>query len=314
MTGFYEDRNYANALLNDDQHFQDIEARALAQEKRDKQISNDRAMADVMKIGGLSNSELLFEFYQKRFTSIGNEPVPFEQDRLKKLTGLLGLVIDRFLILKLPVPEKWQTRLLADYYTLSDVKPWADFYSELAKTNDEYSRYTETWVDLKVGRKDYQRNVYSGKKEEIYFNPDYELRLKLGQEYATLFLDRLKELLGLDKKSSVLQVLQRNVNLKDLVAECNRYPAELSSIMHAELKDECEKLKGDDPLSKLCADSITGALYSSDFDIDQFQNSVIQILWQELVDSQKTDSQKDMVEIIRRQISGEVYSGIQEVE
>ena len=80
--------------------------------------------------------------------------------------------------------------------------------------------------------------------------------------------------------------------------------------MHVELKDECEKLKGSDELSKLCATSIMGALYGHDFDMDAFDEKVIQILWQELVDSQKTDFQKDMVELIRRQISGEVYEGI----
>ncbi len=48
------------------------------------------------------------------------------------------------------------------------------------------------------------------------------------------------------------------------------------------------------------------------FDIQKFEDQVIQILWQELVDSQKSDEQRQMVEIIRRQISGEVYPGITE--
>jgi len=41
---------------------------------------------------------------------------------------------------------------------------------------------------------------------------------------------------------------------------------------------------------------------------------VIQILWTQLADMQKTDEQRQMVKLIRREISGEVYSGIVETE
>jgi hypothetical protein len=311
----YEDRNYANALLNDNQHFQDVEARARAQENRDKQISNDKAMLSVVEVSGLSNSEFLNEFKQKRFTSIGNEPAPFEADRLKRFVALLGLCMDRFLIVKLPVPAKWQNRFLPNYYTLSDVEPWKSAYSELSRVNDEYSRYIETWFDLERGFKNYQRNVYSGKKEEIYFNPDFKLRLDLGQEFAKLFLDKFKELLSLKKSATTTEVLKRNLDLTDLLYDASRYTWQLKSILQVELKDELEKVKGTDSLSKLCADSVTGVLSTvADFDSEAFENQIVEILWQELLDLQKSPEQKEQVELIKRAISSEVYEGIRETE
>ena len=311
----YESRSMADAMLNSDEHFRTVEARARAQEKRDTQISNTKAMADLMEISGLSNSELLFEFYQHRFASIGAEPVPFEQDRLKKLTGLLGLVIDRFLIVKMPVPAKWQIYLLENTYSLSDVSPWKGSYTELSRVNDEYGHYVETWFDLKRGFKDYQRNVYSGEKEEIYFDPDFKLRLDLGQEFSKLFLDRLKELLSLKKSATTTEVLKRNLDLVNLLYDASRYTWQLKSILQIELKDELEKQKGSDALSKLCADSVTGVLSTdTDFDSEAFEKRIIEILWEELVAMQQTDSQKEHVQLIKRALSSEIYEGIKNTE
>ncbi len=310
----YEDMEMANALLGND-HFRTIEAKSRAREARDKQLSLDKAMQSLLSVTGLESNEFLFQFYQKKFTELGGGNYEFEQDKLKAYTALMGLCMSKFLNVDLPIPERLRHSLLENTYSLGgEIAPWKDYYFDLSGAEKEYSDFIGKWNDSKSGRKDYQYNSYTGKKEEIYFDPDYSLRLELGQEFSKLFLDRLKELLSLDKKASTLQILKRNVDLKDFVSEANSYPGELSSIMHVELKDECEKLKGDDPLSKLCASSIMGALYGSNFDIDVFQDQVVQILWQELVDSQKSDSQKDMVEIIRRQISGEVYEGILETE
>jgi len=308
----YESRRMANAALGTE-HFQGVEARSRAREERDKKLSLDRAIASLIEVSGLSGNEFLFECYPKKISELGRESYNLEVDKLKVYVSLMGLVMPGFLNIDLPIPERLQNPFLENTYSLGgEIAPWKDYYFDLSGVDKEYAEYVTKWVDQQSGRKDYQYNSYTGKKESVYLDPGYSLRLELGQEFSKLFLDRLKELQSLDKKASTLQILKRNLDLKDLVAESKRYPAELSSIMHVELKDECEKLKGSDPLSKLCGSSILDSLYGFQFDIQKFEDQVIQILWQELVDSQKSDSQKDMVEIIRRQISGEVYPGITE--
>jgi len=313
---FYQSRSRAEAMVGGREiswHNKEITARARVE--RDKKLSHDKAMKALFQVSGLESNELLFEFYQLKFTELGSGTFQFELDKLKSYCGLMGLCMARFLNVDLPIPERLRHSLLESTYSLGgEIVPWKDYYFDLSKAERQYSDYVTKWVDLKVGRKNYQYNEFTHKKEEIFFDESYRSRLDLAKEFTKLFLDRLKELLGLDKKSSTLEILQRNVNLKDLVAEASRYPGELSSIMHIELKDDCEKLQGDDPLSKLAASSIMGVLYDSDFDIDAFEAQVVQILWQELVAMQKSDSQKELVEIIRRQISGEVYEGIVETE
>lgn len=308
----YESAKMANAAVGYE-HFALANATGLARSERMKRISNMKALGDLTCQTGLDKNESLFTWYQKTFSFLGAQSYDFESTKLKSYIGLMGLCMESLFSVKLPIPQAWYDYRLENYYTLTEVSPWAEAYVELSRHEKKFSAYVRDWINLKSGRKDYEYNNFTGKKEDIYFEEEYSLRLELGQEYATLFFARLKELLSLDKKASTLQILQRNVSLKNLVAEANSYSSELSSIMHIELKDECEKLKGNDSLSKLCATSIMGALYGHDFDIDTFQERVVQILWQELVDLQKSDEQKQMVEIIRRQISGELYQGMQEV-
>jgi len=309
----YEDRNYANAALGTE-HFTDIESRGRAREARDKKLTLDGAMQSLLEVTGLQDNEFLLQFYSSKCSELGGETYPFERDKLRAYTALMGLCMRNFLNVDLPIPDRLRNRVLEDTYSLGgEIAPWQDYCLDLSKANQGYSDYINKWVDLKSGRKDYEYNDYTNEKEPVYLESGYSLRLELGQEFSKLFLDRLKELLSPNPKASTLQILQRNVNLKDFIAEANRYPGELSSIMHLELKDKCEKLQGNDALSKLCASSIMGALYGHDFDIALFDEKVIQILWTQLVDLQKTNEQREQVELIRREISGEVYSGIQEV-
>jgi len=308
----YETAKMADAAIGYD-HFTMQHAKGLAMAERMKKISNTKALGDLLSETGLDENELLFPWYQKTFSFLGAQNYDFEESKLKAYIGLMGLCMERLFSVKLPIPQAWFDYRLENYYTLADVSPWAEAHIELSRHEKEFSVYVRDWINLKSGRKDHVCNSFTGEKEDIYFEEEYSLRLELGQEFSKLFSAKLKSLLSLDKKASILQILQRNISLKDLVIEANSYSSELSSIMHVELKDEFEKLQGNDPLSKLCVTSTMGALYGHDFNLDAFQEQVIQILWTELITLQKTDSQRDMVELIRLQISGEVYSGIQEV-
>lgn len=308
------DRHMANALLNRS-HYNEITAQGRIYEERVKKLSLDQAMNSFTEISGLSRCEFLFSFYQSEFVKLGTGDFPFEVDKLKRYTGLMGLCIRHFLDVDLPVPKRLLNPNLENTYSLGgEISPWSDYLLALRDADKEYSSYVEKWVDQQSGRKDYQLNSYTGKHEEIYFDPDFSLRLELGREFSGLFLDRLKSLLSLDKKASTSQILKRNLDLKDLIVEADQYSVELSSIMHEELKDKMAELEGTDPLSKLCVSSIMGSLYGQDFDIDAFEQQVIDILWTELVDLQKTDEQREQVQLVKRQISGEVYEGIVETE
>lgn len=314
MSYTYDTRVMANAALGTE-HFLTMDGRGRARAERDKKLSLEKAMDSLFKVSGLSDNEFLFEFYQKKFALLGAEPVALERDKLKKLCALMELVMPRFLNMDLPLPERLRHPSLENVYSLGgEISPWRDYFTDLSTANKEYSIYVNKWVDLKSGRKDYQYNAYTREKEDIYFDPEYSLRMDIGREFSKLFLDRLKELLSVDKKASTLQILKRNLDLKDLLCEANRYSGELSEIMHIELKSECEKLEGSDPLSKLCATSMMDALYSHDFDIHAFEAEVVQILWQELVDLQKNDEGREQVQLIKRAISGEIYAGIHETE
>ena len=128
-----------------------------------------------------------------------------------------------------------------------------------------------------------------------------------------MFLDKLKSLLSLKKGATITETLTRNLNLVDLIGDASRYTWQLKSILQIQLKDELEELKGTDSLSKLCSDSLTGVLSTDgDFDIEAFEGQVIEILWTELINMQKTDEQKEQVQLIKRTISSEIYEGITE--
>ena len=309
---FYEDREIAEGIIGrtvDDWH--NINARGRALTERDQKLDNERAMNTLMKISGLKDSELLFQFYQSKFVELGSGENLFEYDKLSRYTALLCLCISRPFLTKLPIPRKWEHSLLENYYTLDEVKPWVDYHLKLSKADEEYDKYLRSWIGIKTGEKTHMPNNFSGELEPVFLSPEYSLRLDLALQFSIVLLKKLKDLLSL-KKTDITSTLRRNLDLTDLLYDISRYEGSMLEVIRIELKDELDSLKGDDALSELCVSIITEKMKTGTFDRADFEAQLIAILWDQLLAGQKTDEGREQVELIRRAISGEIYSGISE--
>ena len=314
MSTIYEDRRYAEGAAGGRQEdWHNIHARGRARHEREHKYDNEKAMAILMRVSGLKDSELLFEWYQHKFVELGAVEHEFEAGKLKTYTALLSLVVDRPFMTKLPIPNSWEHPLLESYYHLDDVRPWVTYHAELSRVDKEYDNYLRSWVGIKSGKKTHVPNSFSGKPEPVYLDPDFSLRLDLAVEFSAILLAKLKELLGL-KKAGITETLRRNLDLADLLYDVSRYQGSMNEVLAIELKGELDSLKGDDPLSELCVKTITEVLKSGTFDRDDFEVQLIGLLWDQLLALQKTDEQREQVKLIRRAISGELYQGIEEVD
>lgn len=308
----YESRAMADSFLNPQHRYSQINARVKATESLERKLSTDRALLALAEATGLVECEFLHQFHMAKFTEISGQDYNLEADKLKALSALLGLVISRFHYIELDVPIKLQRPLCDDTYCLSlNVYPWKTV--DVSTWDKEFSHYVETWVDQQTGRRVDQFDPYSGKREPLYFDEAYRLRLDIAKEFSSVFLDHLKELLALKKSATITETLKRNLDLTDLLHEASRYTWALKSVMSIELKDDFDKIKGTDALSTLCVNSVSSVLSTeAEFDDESFQNAVIEILWDELMSLQKSDEQKSQVELIKRAMSKEIYSGITE--
>lgn len=92
----YENRKFAEGAVGgtvEDWH--NIDARGRARHEREHRFDNQKAMTILMRVSGLKDSELLFEWYQHKFVELGSVEGLFEVDKLKSYTALLALCVDR---------------------------------------------------------------------------------------------------------------------------------------------------------------------------------------------------------------------------
>ena len=290
-----------------------IDARGRARHEREHRFDNQKAMTILMRVSGLKDSELLFEWYQHKFVELGSVEGLFEVDKLKSYVALLALVIDRPFSVKLPIKNSWEHPLLESHYCLDDVRPWTTYRAELSRADKQYNDYLSSWVKIKTGKKTHVTNDFTDKKEPVYLDLDFSLRLALAVEFSAVLLAKLKELLSL-KKPGITEILRRNLDLADLLYDVSRYQGAMLEVLAIELKGELDTLKGDDDLSELCVSTITEVLKFGTFDRPDFKEQLVSLLWKQLLDMQKTDESKEQVKLIMRAIRGEIYPGMPEVE
>jgi hypothetical protein len=308
----YESRSQAEAAsggYHDQWH--DIEARGRIRERVEKQLDLDKSIKLLYKVTGLTKNNSLYSFFREKLTKLGAETYQYENGKLQAYTGLMGLVMYQFYNVDLPLPKKLRHYSIPEVYSLAgEIYPWNQV--DVASWNKEYDDYCTDWIRLKEGHKQkYDPQAFAGHNKgaggayfDIYFDKKWSLRLDLAKDFAEVFFKRLQELLKFNlKKASTVEALTRNVELRQLVSECNRYPVSLSGVMFHSLKDRVKELKASDPLTELCVKVILNALYSSEFNLDEFNQEVIEIYWGQLFDLAKDENQKKIIEILKSEIS-----------
>jgi len=250
------------------------------------QITPKRALADLEEHYDLQDMPLLYKWYREKFEGLAAERHPFDEDRLRNLTALLGLTCPLFWGESLPIPEKVLQGTSLD-------------------PNGRFGTYQYTglgeWVGVDAGGWDDKFSKYCDqmrKDGDVDFSlEEFSLRYELGQEFCTHFHETLEPLLKTNPQESVTEIAERHASLRKLVSEADQYPQDLKGF----LVDKIKVLKPKEDFSKLCLGFLVKFL--DGYEVEDFENQIINFYWQELEGVLKDEEQRKLVGILKLEVT-----------
>jgi len=254
------------------------------------QISTKAALESLVKESGLDEMDFLYPFYQRKFVDINDMRWSFEEEKLRALVGLIGLCIERFYSIRLPIPRKLlgeESFGLRDY-TIDQAGPW--MYKGVMKWDEKFSRYGKEMKD--AANSDYVPEDVEG----------FGLREDLKAEFSELFFDHIKKLIS-QPLDQVLEALKRNQVLRKLITEVSGYTFELKSF----LADEYPKFKADfapaDAFGRLCLEVLWDLLWAGEFDKEKLRKGALDCYWSELESAVKDIEARKIIDVIRGEVT-----------
>ncbi len=296
------------------------------------EIPFEDGMKELLRVSGLDKAGLLYDFYREKFSGIANrengvlyrtareEPA---RESKRMLVALLGFVVDSFYSHKLQTPQKiiLENSYCDSTYSLTSLYFWD--HTPIYDWDEQFSGYAEKLEDYKdwTGEGVFSEEEVKEQRNELF---RWSLKHEYGEEFRKKYWARLRELLeSMKANSSLVELIERNGELRRIVLGTTYYPKNLRESLNGEF-ESFEKSLGEskDPAQdftvkvlKVILDDYHGdGILSNTWEV---QCAFLNSYWTELEKLVKGTQAKQVVNLLNKEMMGlltEIKSQIPEGE